>query len=77
MCEKGYFWNPAASSCKKGKYAGTIIDDSVVVCHEIEETKNNSTKAIPTNLFQHLPHKTFIKTKTFITISQQQEIKRN
>ena len=48
VCEKGYFWNPAASSCKNGKYAGTIIDDSVVVCHKIEETKSNSTKAIPT-----------------------------
>ena len=46
MCEKGYFWNPATSSCKNGKYAGAIIDDSV--CHEIEEKKSNSTKAILT-----------------------------
>ena len=28
-------WNPATSSCKNGRYLGSIIDDSVITCDEI------------------------------------------
>ena len=44
MCKNVYFWNPATSSCKNGKYARNIIGDSVVICDEIIDM----TKPIPT-----------------------------
>ena len=37
-CGKGYIWNPATCSCENGRYAGSIIDDSVITCDEIMET---------------------------------------
>ena len=44
ICEKDYIWNPAACSCKNGKYFASIIDDSVIACDEIiEETKTITT----------------------------------
>ena len=47
---KDYICNPAACSCKNGKYVEGIIDDSVIVCDEIiEETKTVPTKIISTN----------------------------
>ena len=67
MWKKGCFSNPAACSCKNGKYARSIICDSVIMCDEmIEEietiptkstsrktvlTKCTSTKSIPTKPF--------------------------
>ena len=44
VCKNVYFWNPATSSCKNGKYARNIIGDSVVICDEIIDM----TKPIPT-----------------------------
>ena len=44
-CKKGCFWNLATCSCKNGKYAGSIIDNLVVICSKIvEETKTILTK---------------------------------
>ena len=66
VCEKkNYIWNPATCRCENGKYVGSIIDDSVIVCDEIiEETKtvlskSTSTKTIPTNstLTKNVPTK--------------------
>ena len=46
-CEKSYFWNPTTYSCKYGKYAGSIISDSVVICDKIiDSTKSTSTKTV-------------------------------
>ena len=42
MLEKGYFWNPAAFSCKNVKYTEGIIRDSVVTSNEIIETTKNT-----------------------------------
>ena len=36
--DKSYIWNLAKCSCKNGKYVGSIIDDSVIMCDEIIET---------------------------------------
>ena len=38
MCEKNCIWNPAACSCENGKYVGSIIGDSVVICDQIIST---------------------------------------
>ena len=35
ICKKDYIWNLATCSCKNGKYLESIIDDSVITCHEI------------------------------------------
>ena len=48
VCEEGYIWNPATCSCKNGRYARGITDDSVITCDEIMET----TKALWQKLFQ-------------------------
>ena len=48
---KDYICNPAAFSCKNGKYVEGIIDDSVIVCDEvIKETKAVPTKTVPTKI---------------------------
>ena len=48
MCEKD-IWNPATCSCKNGKYLGSTVDDSVITCDEIIETKKAvPTKTVPT-----------------------------
>ena len=50
MCGKSYFWNPATCSCENGKYARSIIDNSVITCDEIKDTtKTVPTKTVPTN----------------------------
>ena len=38
VCEKGYIWNPATSSCKNGKFLSNTVDGSVITCHEIIES---------------------------------------
>ena len=38
ICEKNCIWNPAACNCENGKYVGSIIDDSVVICDQIINT---------------------------------------
>ena len=44
VCQKDYTWNPTACSGENGNYSASIIDDSVITCHEIiEETKTIST----------------------------------
>ena len=48
VCKSVYFWNPATSSCKNGKYARNNIGDSVVICDEIIDM----TKPIPTKVLQ-------------------------
>ena len=39
MCKKGYIWNPATGSCENGRYAKSIIDDSVVTSDEVIKSK--------------------------------------
>ena len=49
MCEKKIILqNPAASSCKKGKYLAGIIDDSVITSDEITEKTTNPTETVLT-----------------------------
>ena len=50
LCKKYiYIWNRTASSCENGKYLGSIIDDSVIMCDGIlKETKTIPTKTNPT-----------------------------
>ena len=44
VCKKYYIWNPPTCNCENGKYLGSIIDDSVIMCDEIiEETQTIST----------------------------------
>ena len=38
ICEK-HILNPAACSCKNGKYLASVIDNSVSKCDEIKEKK--------------------------------------
>ena len=47
VCKKNYIWNPSTYACENGKYAGSIIVDSVITCDEIIET----IKAISTNKY--------------------------
>ena len=49
MCEKSHFWKPGTCSCENGKYAESIIGDSVVICSEIRDIiKGASTRTVPT-----------------------------
>ena len=57
MCVKGHIWNPATFCYENGRYAKSIIDDSIVKCDEITETKKKSimiktvpAKSIPRSL---------------------------
>ena len=34
MCKKDYIWNPAACSCKNGKYLASVIDFSGITCEK-------------------------------------------
>ena len=44
--ERKCVWNSATCSYKNGKYVGSIIDNSVVICNEIiKETKTIPTKS--------------------------------
>ena len=47
MCHANvmYIWNPAARSCKNGKYLASTIEHSVIPCDEFIK----ETKAMPTN----------------------------
>ena len=51
-------WNPATCSCENDTYAGSIIDESVIMYDEIIETtksiltKTVPAKSIPTNFNQ-------------------------
>ena len=46
--DKGYFWNPVACNSENGKYARSIIGDSVVISDEIiDATNSTSTKTVP------------------------------
>ena len=69
VCKKGYTWNPATCSCKNGRYAKSIIDDSVITCDEIIKTtksfvtKTVPAKSIPTNVNEK---KVVCKKKKFL-----------
>ena len=40
---KDCVWNPAACSCKNGKYLASIIDNLVIICDEIIDTEERKT----------------------------------
>ena len=42
-CRKGYIWNPSTSCCENGRYAGSIISDSVITCDEIVDAERSDT----------------------------------
>ena len=42
VCKKGCICNPAANSCKNGKYLASIIDNSVLKCDETIETRKTA-----------------------------------
>ena len=52
VCQKVYFWNSAMRNCENGKYARSVMVDSVIACDKIiAEAKNipnksTSTKAV-------------------------------
>ena len=33
--KKNYFWNPATCSCKNGKYAARIMEDSRIIYKKV------------------------------------------
>ena len=43
VCKKYFVWNPAACTCKNDKYLASIIDDSVLTCEEMKESKETKT----------------------------------
>ena len=49
VCGRDYIWNPITCGSENGKYFGSIIGHSVIMCDEIiEVTKTVSTKVVPT-----------------------------
>ena len=47
--QEGYDWNYAICSCENGRYAESIIGNSVIRCDEIiKTTKSILTKTVPT-----------------------------
>ena len=48
--KEGYIWNPAICTCENGRYAKSIIDDSVITCDEITEM----TKTFQEKIFQQI-----------------------
>ena len=67
-CEKDYIWNPTTCSFKNGKYLGSIMDDSAIMCDEIIESYKKETKIIPTNFISILCYYTFIFVTSFILV---------
>ena len=49
VCEKDYVWTRATWNSENGKYLSSIMDDSVIICHEIIESYGNEIETIPTN----------------------------
>ena len=46
--QKSCIWNLSTCTCKNGRYAENIIDNSVITCDEvIETTKINLAKTVP------------------------------
>ena len=43
VCKKYFVWNPATCTCKNDKYLASIIDDSVLTCEEMKESKETKT----------------------------------
>ena len=33
--EKDYIWNPSECNCKNGKYLGSIMNDSAIMCNDV------------------------------------------
>ena len=61
VCQKDYIWNPSTCICENGKYLASIMDDSAIMCDEV----NKETKAIPANLNEK---KVIFKTQNFYTL---------
>ena len=73
---KNYVWNPATCSCENGKYIGSIMDDSAIICDKAidedadaeaksndEAESNNEVKSIDQINFNE--KKTTCKTQNF------------
>ena len=44
VSKKNYVWNPVVCACENGKYLGSTIGDSIIMCEKIiEETRTIST----------------------------------
>ena len=43
VCKKYFVWNPATCTCKNDKYLASIIDNSVLTCEEMKESKETKT----------------------------------
>ena len=56
MREKYYIWNPATWGYENGRYAESIIGNSLIICNDIMETTKSTlektvpAKSIPINL---------------------------
>ena len=50
MSKKDYNWNPATCSCENGKYLGSNINDSVIMCDELIKTADSVSVNVPTNI---------------------------
>ena len=54
-CKQGYIWNRDICTFENGRYARSVIDDSMIMYVEIVKetkaltTKSTSTKTVPTN----------------------------
>ena len=57
VCEKNCISNPSTYASENGKYLGSIISNSVIICDKITKvtktvpTKTAKTKAVPVNLY--------------------------
>ena len=62
MCVKDYIWNPVTCCCENSKNVGSIIDNPVITCNGIIDTK----ETVPTNFNER---KVTCKTKKIMFYS--------
>ena len=58
MYVKKIVWNPTPCSCENGKYLGSIMNNSVIICDEVIESYGEEIKTIPTNFKEEVTCKT-------------------
>ena len=49
-CEKDHSWNPATCTWENGKYLGSIIGDSVIICDETISAADSVSTSVSTNV---------------------------
>ena len=49
LCQKDYVCNHATCNCKIGKYLGSVMDHSAIMCDKVIQSYYEETKTISTN----------------------------